>query len=202
MADDPPVWLQTHIHDGIHLREECRPLETLPECEAWEDRAETWRVDLWNGLNARRPGDSQRIDVLDDLICKPLPIGHPWHHTTELFVSATGIGQPGNNPFNYHCTRIKIAKKILEEWRTAKPRAPKPAGPTKVARAEFDTWFASEAAEARPGDRRGVEETKRLAQEHFKCLIPIEWAKTAHSTKLSILLPNHTWRTRGRRPDN
>ena len=202
MADDPIVWLQAHIHDGIHLREKCRPLETLPECKVWEAKAETWRVDIWNGLEARLPGDGKRMDVFDDLICKPLPIGHPWHDTTELFVSATGIGQPGNNPFNYHCTRIRIAEKILAEWRTAKPRAPKPAGPTEIARAVFDTWFEAVVAKAKPGDRRSREETQKCAQEHFRCPIPIEWAKTAHSTGSALLPSDHTWRIRGRRPDN
>ena len=204
MADNPTVWLQAHIHDGIHLREKCHPLETLPECKAWEAKAETWRVDLRNGLEARLPGDSQRIDVFGDLICQPLPIGHPWHDhdTTELFVSATGIGQPGNNPFNYHCTRIRIAEEILAEWRTAKPRAPKPAGPTEIARAEFDTWFEAEVAKAKPGDRRSREDTQKFAQEHFRCPINIEWAKTAHSTGSALLPRDHTWRIRGRRPDN
>ena len=202
MADDPIMWLQAHINAGIHLREKCHPLETLPECKAWEAKAETWRGDLRNGLEARRPGDGQRIDVLGNVICKPLPIGHPWHDTTELFVSATGVGQPGNNPFNYHYTRIRKAEKIVEEWRTAKRQPPKPAGPTDIARNEFDTWFASEVAGARAGARRGVKETKRLAQDYFGCTIPIKWVKPAHSTGSALLPPDHPWRTRGRRPDN
>ena len=205
MADNPTVWLQAHINAGIHLREECRSLKTLPGSIEWEAKAETWLADLRGGLDARRRGDSQRINVIGDLFCEPLPPDHPWHErlTTELLaVSTTGTEQPGNNSFNYHCTRIRKAEKILEEWRTAKPQPPKPAGPTEIAQEEFDTWFASEAAQARLGDRRGVEETQRFAQYHFGCPIPIEWAKTAHSIKSAILPLDHTWRTRGRRPDN
>ncbi len=205
MADNPTVWLQAHINAGIHLREEGRPLKTLPGSKEWEAKAETWRVDLRNGLETRRSGDGQCIDVLGDLICESLPPDHPWHErlTTELLaVSTTGTEQPGNNSFNYHCTRIRKAEKILEEWKTAKPQPPKPAGPTEIAQDEFDTWFEAEVAKAKPGDRRSREDTQKFAQDHFSCPIPIEWAKTAHSIRSAILPLDHTWRTRGRRPDN
>ena len=81
-------------------------------------------------------------------------------------------------------------------------RAPKPAGPTEIAQDKFDTWFEAEVAKAKPGDRRSREDTQKVAQDHFGCPIPIDWAKIAHSTGSALLPRDHTWRTRGRHPDN